>query len=121
MKKVLLALICLVPIPLALNFYSEAVAVQMGIGFISFIAGLLILVLQKNIKEFKLLSLVQFIGKMSGNVLTGYLYLKNVSDDGESAAVFEVIAIGAAIVFIIQFVIGYIISKQLKRNKVSEQ
>jgi len=121
MKKILLTFICLLPIAIALSFYSEVIAVQMGMGFASFIAGVLILTLQKDIKEFKLLSLFQFIGKMSGHVIAGILYLKKVSGDGESEAILELIAIGAAIGFIIQFVIGYIISKRLKRNKVSTQ
>lgn len=116
MKKVVLALICLLPIPLAMEFYDEAISVQMGMGFASFIAGLLILIFQENIKEFKRLSLIQFIGKIAGHLIAGGLYLKGVNWDGESAAIIELIVIGAVIGFIIQYVIGYLISRKLKRN-----
>ena len=33
MKKIFLALICLLPIPIVAKAYEEAVAVQMGMGF----------------------------------------------------------------------------------------
>ena len=117
MKKFILVLICLIPILIGVEAYEEAVAAQLGMGFASFIAGVLILIFQKNIKEFKRLSLVQFIGLMAGHVIAGYLYLNGHHWDGESAAVIEFIAILAIVGFIIQYVIGYLISKTLKRNR----
>lgn len=117
MRKIILIIMCFLPILMGAALYKVAVAVQMGMGFVSFLAGVLILIFQKDIKEFKSLSMFQFIGKMIGHALAGILYLRNVSGDEASQAIFTAMALGAAIVFLIQFVIGYFISKGLARNR----
>jgi len=117
MKKTILIIICCIPILLGATLYEKVIAVQMGIGFASFIAGVLILIFQKNLKEFKWLSLFQFLGEMIGHALAVILYLRNVSGDEASQAIFAALALGAVIIFLIQFVIGYLISRSLKRNR----
>ncbi len=118
MKKIVLSLLCLLPILLGVNLYDNAIVVQLGIGFVSFIAGLFILIFQKNIKEFKLLSLIQFIGAMVGYIVSSILFLINESDDFESVLILGILIFAGMIGFFIQFIIGYIISKQLTRNRV---
>jgi len=119
MKKIVLSLICLFPILLGVNFYDNAIMVQLGIGLASFIAGLLIFIFQKNIKEFMVLSLIQFIGALAGYIVSGILFLINKSDDFESVLILGIIIFAGLIGFFIQFIIGCIISKQLKRNKIA--
>lgn len=120
MKKGLLIVLCYVPVLWGIILYKELGLAQFFAGGSSFCVGLFILIFQKDIHEFKRLSIHQFIGAVVAYVLSGFLALNYVSSDFLND-IFVVIAVIVGIVgFFIQFGVGYIISKMLRRNRIKE-
>lgn len=113
MKKTILSICCFLPAVFGMLFAREVGLSQIAVGFTSFCIGLIILISQKDIKEFKHFNLLLFIGTIVGYIVATL----NVSRDVVSLIATVVFAVIGAIGFLIQYGIGYLISKKLKRNR----
>jgi len=94
----------------------------MGLGqfmasLISVIVGIIIMIKAQDMKEFRRLSLHQFFGIMLADILSAMLFVIRFNNHILSVLALIAFIIMGAVVFLIQFVIDYLISKSFKRNR----
>lgn len=108
---------CYFPILIAIIFSGEIGLSQMSAGFFSIIAGIILMVKAKDIDQFKKFSCHQFIGILVADILAGVIFLSTKSNDVVSAIAAVAFVLGGLVVFAIQYLIDYLISRTFQRNR----
>ena len=117
MKNLIKIVFCYLPILIGASMYEEAVLVNLFIGFVCFIMGIVITISASDMKQFKMLHLHLFLGTILGQIVSGYLFVVRVSSDSESIIIIEGIVILAVIMYIFMYVIEYFIKRSILKNK----
>lgn len=109
--------LCYLPAAIGVVLYSQAVGVNLLIGFVCFILGIVLTVSSPDMKQFKRMNIHLFLGTIIGHVASGILFLLTISDDSESVIIFEGIVILAVIMYILMFVTEYFIKRLMLKDK----
>lgn len=114
-KKVMIS--CYLPILPGIFLVEEMGLGQFMASLISVIVGIIIMIKAQDMKEFRRLSLHQFFGIMLADILSAMLFVIRFNNHILSVLALIAFIIMGAVVFLIQFVIDYLISKSFKRNR----